>query len=146
MTLKLILEANGRRQVLSLDALAEPFLHAIQAAVRQEVQRILPSGSTPALPEEKKSEAVRPVALSKAKAANALGCERSDSRLLHRSTENPRPAHWPARSRPHEQHRGSSQTRCSGNPAQRAVYYARRIVSRLVNAIRSYRLNPNKGM
>ena len=73
MTLKLILEANGRRQVLSLDALAEPFLQAIQAAVRQEVHRILPSGSTPALPEEKKSEAVRPVALSKAKAANALG-------------------------------------------------------------------------
>jgi hypothetical protein len=72
MTLKLILEANGHRQVLSLDALADPFLQAIQAAVRQEVQRILPSGSTPAPPEEKKSEAVRPLALSKAKAAHAL--------------------------------------------------------------------------
>ena len=72
MTLKLILEANGHRQVLSLDALAELFLQAIQAAVRQEVQR-LPSGSTPAPPEQKKSEAVRPMALSKAKAALALG-------------------------------------------------------------------------
>ena len=73
MTLKLMLEANGHRQVLSLDDLAEPLLQAIRAAVRQEVQRILPSGSTSALPEEKKSEPVRPVALSKAKAAHALG-------------------------------------------------------------------------
>jgi hypothetical protein len=73
MTLKLILEANGHRQVLSLDELVEPFLQAIQAAVRQEIQRILSSSSTPAPPEEKKSELVRPVALSKAKAAQALG-------------------------------------------------------------------------
>jgi len=73
MTLKLILEANGHRQVLSLDELAEPFLQAIQAAVRQEVRRILPSGSTPAPPEDKKSEVVPPVALSKARAAQALG-------------------------------------------------------------------------
>jgi excisionase family DNA binding protein len=73
MTLKLILEASGHRQVLSLDELAEAFLQAIRAAVRQEIQRILPSGSTPAAPEEKKSEALRPVALSKAKAAQALG-------------------------------------------------------------------------
>jgi hypothetical protein len=73
MTLRFILEANGHRQVLSLDELVEPFLQAIQAAIRQEVQRILPSGSTPAPPEEKKSEVVRPVALSKAKAAQALG-------------------------------------------------------------------------
>lgn len=73
MTLKLILEANGHRQVLSLDELAEAFLQAIRAAVRQEIQRVLPSGSTPAPPEEKKSEVVRPVALSKAKAAQALG-------------------------------------------------------------------------
>ena len=73
MTLRLILEANGHRQVLSLDELAEPFLQAIRAAVRQEVRRVLPSGSTPAPPDEKKSEAVRPVALSKAKAARALG-------------------------------------------------------------------------
>jgi excisionase family DNA binding protein len=73
MSLKLILEANGHRQVLSLDELAEPFLQAIQAAVRQEIQRILPSGSTPAPPEEKKPELVRPMALSKAKAAQALG-------------------------------------------------------------------------
>ena len=73
MTLKLILEANGHRQVLSLGELAEAFLQAIQAAVRQEIQRILPSGSIPAPSEEKKSEVVRPVALSKAKAAQALG-------------------------------------------------------------------------
>ena len=73
MTLKFILEANGHRQVLSLDELAEPFLQAIQAAVRQEVRRILPSGSTPAPPEDKKSEVVPPVALSKARAAQALG-------------------------------------------------------------------------
>lgn len=73
MTLKLILEANGHRQFLSLDELAEAFLQAIQAAVRQEVQRILSSGSTPAPSMEKKSEAVRPVALSKPKAAQALG-------------------------------------------------------------------------
>lgn len=73
MTLKLILEANGHRHVLSLDELAERFLQAIQAAVRQEVQRILPPGSTASPPEEKKSEVVRPMALSKAKAAQALG-------------------------------------------------------------------------
>lgn len=73
MTLKLILEANGHRQVLSLDELGEAFLQAIQAAVRQEIQRILPSGSTLPPPEEKESELVRPVALSKAKAAQALG-------------------------------------------------------------------------
>jgi len=73
MTLKLILEANGHRQVLSLDELAEPFLQAIQAAVRQEVQRVLPSGSIPSPPQENKTEPVRPVALSKVKAAQALG-------------------------------------------------------------------------
>jgi hypothetical protein len=73
MTLKLILEANGRRQVLSLDELAGPFLQALQDAVRQEVQRVLPSGSIPRPPQENKTEAVRPVALSKVKAAQALG-------------------------------------------------------------------------
>ena len=76
MSLNLILEANGHRQVLSLDELAEPFLQAIQAAVRQEVQRIRSSGSTLIPPDEKKPESVRPVALSKAKAAQALGTRR----------------------------------------------------------------------
>src|SRR5882762_6378529 len=73
MTLKLILELNGRRQVLSLDELAESFLAAVQTAVREELQQVLPSDSGPTPPQEKKSEAVRPVALSKAKAAQALG-------------------------------------------------------------------------
>ena len=75
MTLKLILEINGRRQVLSLDELAECFLQAFQTAVRQEVQQVLSSGSgsTPTPPQKKESEAIHPVALSKVKAAQALG-------------------------------------------------------------------------
>lgn len=73
MTLKLILEANGHRQILSLDELGDAFLQAIQTAVRQEIQRIFPCGSTPTPSEGKKSELVRPVALSKAKAAQTLG-------------------------------------------------------------------------
>jgi len=73
MTLKFILEASGHRQVLSLDQLAEPFLQAIRAAVRQEIERTLPPVSTPVPPQERKSEPVRPVALSKARAAQSLG-------------------------------------------------------------------------
>jgi excisionase family DNA binding protein len=73
MTVKLILELNGRRPVLSLDELAESFLEAIRSSIRQEIQQVLPSGSISTPPHEKKPEAVRPVALSKAKAAQALG-------------------------------------------------------------------------
>ncbi len=73
MTLKLILEANGRRQVLSLDELAQSFLQAIQTAVRHELQQLLPSSSILTPPQGKKPDAVPPVALSKAKAAQALG-------------------------------------------------------------------------
>jgi|GEM_PF-3934933 hypothetical protein len=73
MTLKFIIEFNGYRQVFSLDELAKSFLQAIQTALRQEVKRILPSGTAPTPQHPKDLEVNRPVALSKAKAAQALG-------------------------------------------------------------------------
>jgi excisionase family DNA binding protein len=66
-------EFNGQRRVFSLDELAKSFLEAIQTAIRQEVGRVLSSGAIPTPQDAKESEVNRPVALSKAKAAHALG-------------------------------------------------------------------------
>jgi excisionase family DNA binding protein len=73
MTVKFIIELNGHRQVLSLDDLAKSFLEAIQTTVRQELERALSAGTIPTVHQPKNAEVIRPVALSKAKAAQALG-------------------------------------------------------------------------
>jgi excisionase family DNA binding protein len=73
MTVKFIIELNDQRQVFSLDELTKSFLEAIQRVVRQEVERVLVSRTIPSPQHPKASEPNRPVALSKAKAAQALG-------------------------------------------------------------------------
>jgi excisionase family DNA binding protein len=73
MTVRFTIEFNDQRQVLSLDEFTRSFLEAIQRVVRQEVERVLVSRTIPSPQHPKDSEANRPVALSKAKAAQALG-------------------------------------------------------------------------
>jgi len=73
MTVQFIIEVNGQRQVFSLDEFAKAVLEAIRTTIRQEVERLHSSGATPATPPAKNSEVTRPVALSKAQAAQALG-------------------------------------------------------------------------
>lgn len=73
MTVKFIIEVNGQHQVFSLDDLAKSVLEAIRTTIRQEVERLHSSGATPATAPAKDSEVSRPVALSKAQAAQALG-------------------------------------------------------------------------
>ena len=71
MALRIILEVNEHRQVFSLDELGNTVLDAIRTVVRQEVERVLPLRTLPQT--TKDPEPNRPVALSKAKAAQALG-------------------------------------------------------------------------
>jgi excisionase family DNA binding protein len=73
MTVKFTIEMDGHLQVSSLDDLAKSLLEAIRTTVRQEVERCLSAGAVPTLQQPKNVEAIRPVALSKAKAAQALG-------------------------------------------------------------------------
>ena len=73
MTVKFIIEVNGQRQVFSLDEFAKSILEAIRTTIRQEVERLHSPGATPATSPAKDSEVTRPVALSKAQAAQALG-------------------------------------------------------------------------
>ena len=71
MALRILLEVNEHRQVFSLDELGNTVLDALRTVVRQEVERVLPSRTLPHT--TKDPEPNRPVALSKAKAAQALG-------------------------------------------------------------------------
>ena len=71
MALRVILEVNEHRHVFTLDELANSALDVIRTAVRQEVERVLASRTLPQ--NTKEPEPNRPVALSKAKAAQALG-------------------------------------------------------------------------
>lgn len=71
MALRIILEVNEQRQVFTLDELGNSVLDAIRTAVRQEVERVLASRTLPQTTRD--PEPNRPVALSKAKAAQALG-------------------------------------------------------------------------
>jgi excisionase family DNA binding protein len=71
MALRIILEVNEHRQVLSLHELGNSVLDAIRTVVRQEVERVLASRTLPQT--TKDPEPSRPVALSKAKAAQVLG-------------------------------------------------------------------------
>lgn|ERR1700739_1642523 len=73
MALKLILEINEHRQVFPLDELAKSFFAAIQSAIRQEVERAVSSGPPPILQQAKNTQVIPPAALSKTKAAQALG-------------------------------------------------------------------------
>jgi len=73
MTVQFIIEVNGQRQVFSLDEFAKSILEAIRTTIRQEVERLHSPGATPATSPAKDSEVTRPVALSKAQAAQALG-------------------------------------------------------------------------
>jgi excisionase family DNA binding protein len=70
MAVRIILEVNEHRQVFSLDELGNSVLDAIRTVVRQEVERVLASRTIPQSTRE--PEPNRPVALSKAKAAQAL--------------------------------------------------------------------------
>jgi excisionase family DNA binding protein len=71
MAIRIILEVNEHRQVFSFDELGNSILDAIRSVVRQEVERVLASRTIPQ--STKDPEPNRPVAVSKAKAAQALG-------------------------------------------------------------------------
>lgn len=73
MTVKFIIEVNGQRQVFSLDEFAKSVLETIRTTIRQELERLHSPWATPAKPPAQESEVSRPVALSKAQAAQALG-------------------------------------------------------------------------
>lgn len=73
MALKFIIEFNERRQIFTLDEFTKPFLEAVRNAVRQEVEWALSSRPVPNLAPLKELDPNRPVALSKARAAQALG-------------------------------------------------------------------------
>src|SRR5258708_28739574 len=73
MPVRFIIEFNGHSQVFSLDEFAKSILEAIRTTIRQEVERPHSPGATPATSPAKDSEVSRPVALSKAQAAQALG-------------------------------------------------------------------------
>ena len=72
MEIKVILESNGEEISCSLDEVAKSFLDAVQRVVRKELQVVL---TQPALRERRDAQSPpsRPLALSKAKAAQALG-------------------------------------------------------------------------
>jgi excisionase family DNA binding protein len=71
MPVRIILEVNEHRQVFSFDGLGNSILGALRTVVRQEVERVLASRTIPQ--GTKDPEPNRPLALSKAKAAQALG-------------------------------------------------------------------------
>ena len=72
MEIKVIFESDGQQTSLSLDQLAKSFLHAVQGIVRKELEAW---AARPELAKgrDTQSPATRPLALSKAKAAQALG-------------------------------------------------------------------------
>ena len=72
MEIKVIFESNGEEISCSLDEVARSFLHAVQRIVRKELEAVL---TQPGLKEGRDSQSPtsRPLALSKAKAAQALG-------------------------------------------------------------------------
>jgi len=72
MEIKVIFESNGEEISCSLDEVAKSFLDAVQRVVRKELEVVL---TQPALREgrDAQSPPSRPLALSKAKAAQALG-------------------------------------------------------------------------
>lgn len=73
MAVKFILEFNEHRQIFTLEELFKPLLEAVRTTVRQEVERSFSSRPLPSTQPVKESESTRPVALSKVKAAQALG-------------------------------------------------------------------------
>jgi excisionase family DNA binding protein len=71
MAVRIIFEVNEHRQVFSFDELVNSALDALRTVARHEVERILASRTM--LQSTKHPEPNRPVAFSKAKAAQALG-------------------------------------------------------------------------
>ena len=72
MEIKLIFKSNSEETFLSFDEVAKSFLDAVQRVVRKELKAVL---AQPALRggRDAHSPTSRPLALSKAKAAQALG-------------------------------------------------------------------------
>lgn len=72
MEIKLIFESNGEEISRSLDEVAKSFLDAVQRVVRKELETVL-AQPAPREGHYVQSPPSRPLALSKAKAAQALG-------------------------------------------------------------------------
>lgn len=72
MEIKLIFESNGEEIFRSLDEVAKSFLDAVQRVVRKELETVL-AQPAPREGRDAQSPPSRPMALSKAKAAQALG-------------------------------------------------------------------------
>jgi excisionase family DNA binding protein len=72
MSIKVIIEFKDDCQTLSLDQLIESLAESLRDAVRQEVQRAFSAGTFPSQT-PKDADQTHPVALSKTRAARALG-------------------------------------------------------------------------
>lgn len=72
MEIKLIFKLNGEEISCSLDEVAKSFLDAVQRVVRKELDAVL-THPAPREGRDAQSPPSRPLALSKAKAAQALG-------------------------------------------------------------------------
>ncbi len=73
MAVKFIIEFDEDHQFFTLEELTRPLLDAVRNAVRQEVDRVLSSRPLLSPQPAKDTDSNRPLALSKAKAAQALG-------------------------------------------------------------------------
>jgi excisionase family DNA binding protein len=72
MEIKVIFESNGEEISRSLDDVTKSFLDAVQRVVRKELETVL-TQPAPREGRDAQSPPNRPLALSKAKAAQALG-------------------------------------------------------------------------
>lgn len=73
MGVKVIIEFNEQRRIVSLDDFTKSFLQAIQRIVRQELEQVLAARPVANETRTPAPETNRPVLLSKIKAAQALG-------------------------------------------------------------------------
>lgn len=73
MAVKFIIEFNEQHRAFSLDEFTKSFLEAIQRVVRQEVQQLLTARPRVNEPRTDEPQINRPIAVSKAKAAQTLG-------------------------------------------------------------------------
>jgi hypothetical protein len=73
MGVKIIIEFNEQRRLLSLDEFTKSFLGAVQRIIRRELERLLASRPVAAERPLNQPQITRPVAVSKAEAARILG-------------------------------------------------------------------------
>jgi len=73
MEIKLIVEFDNQRRAFSLDDVTRSFLEAIRRIVHQEIEQLLTTRPAAGDPRTEEFQINRPMAVSKAKAAQTLG-------------------------------------------------------------------------